>query len=177
MKRPNLTVKTGAQALGIGVDGGRAAGVRWRDRRGRGATSPARAARSSSRAGRDRQPAAADALAASGPARHLRELGIEPRVDSPGVGENLQDHPFFLLCFESTATRSLADAEKPPALLQYLLRRSGPLTSNVGEAIGFIRTRPGLAGRRPRSSSSAPPTTTTTASTPTTATRSRWPRR
>ena len=35
MKRPNLTVKTGAQALEIVLDAGRATGVRWRDSRGR----------------------------------------------------------------------------------------------------------------------------------------------
>ena len=39
---------------------------------------------------------------------------------------------------------SLADAEKPKALLEYLLRRTGPLTSSVAEAFAFIRSRPGL---------------------------------
>ncbi len=29
-------------------------------------------------------------------------------------------------------------------MLRFLLRRTGPLTSNVGEALGFIRSRPGL---------------------------------
>jgi len=83
-------------------------------------------------------------LSGIGPPEELRALGIEPRVESPGVGENLQDHPFFLLCFESTAAESLADAEKPASMLRFLLRRTGPLTSNVGEALGFIRSRPGL---------------------------------
>jgi choline dehydrogenase-like flavoprotein len=83
-------------------------------------------------------------LSGVGPEEHLREIGIEPRLALPGVGENLQDHPFVTLCFESKDTDDLAAAEKPRALLQYLLRRSGPLTSNVGEAMAFIRTRPGL---------------------------------
>ena len=48
------------------------------------------------------------------------------------------------LCFESKDEDDLAAAEKPKALLQFLFRRSGPLTSNVGEAMAFIRTRPGL---------------------------------
>jgi choline dehydrogenase-like flavoprotein len=39
---------------------------------------------------------------------------------------------------------SLADAEKPKALLEYLLRRTGPLTSSVAEAFAFVRSRPGL---------------------------------
>ena len=83
-------------------------------------------------------------LSGIGPAEHLRSLGIEPRVDLGEVGQNLQDHPFFLCCFESTVPESLADAEGPKALAEYVLRRSGPLSSNVGEAMAFIRTRPGL---------------------------------
>ena len=31
-------------------------------------------------------------LSGIGPAEHLRELGIDVLVDSPGVGENLEDH-------------------------------------------------------------------------------------
>ncbi len=83
-------------------------------------------------------------LSGIGPAEHLRSHGIEPLVDAPEVGENLQDHPFLTLCWETTVDDDLADAEKPKALLQFLIRRKGPLTSNVGEALAFIRTRPGL---------------------------------
>ncbi|MGH3542346.1 MAG: GMC family oxidoreductase, partial [Mycobacterium sp.] len=35
-------------------------------------------------------------------------------------------------------------AEKPRQLVNYLLRRRGMLTSNVGEAYGFVRSRPEL---------------------------------
>ncbi|MDT5133770.1 MAG: choline dehydrogenase, partial [Mycobacterium sp.] len=35
-------------------------------------------------------------------------------------------------------------AEKPLQLVKYLLRRRGMLTSNVGEAYGFVRSRPDL---------------------------------
>ena len=142
MKRPNVTVKTGAQALGILFEGARATGVRWRDSRGRTHTSTASAEVVLS-AGAIGTPQLL-MLSGIGPAEKLRSVGIEPRVESPGVGENLQDHPFFLLCFESTAPEGLADAEKPRALLQYVVRRRGPLTSNIGEAMAFIRTRPGL---------------------------------
>ncbi len=83
-------------------------------------------------------------LSGIGPGDHLREVGVEPAVESPGVGGNLQDHPFFLTCYESTVNEDLADAEKPAALLRYAFGRKGLLTSNVGEAMAFIRTRPGL---------------------------------
>ena len=142
MKRSNVTVAPKAQALGVELDDGRAAGVRWRDSRGR-----ERVARANREvvlsAGAIGSPQLL-MLSGIGPGEHLREHGIEPRVESPGVGENLQDHPFFLLCFESTANEDLADAEKPPALLKWVLGKKGPLTSNVGEAMAFIRTRPGL---------------------------------
>ena len=141
-KRPNLVVKTGVEVLGVELDGGRATGVRLRDRRGRGAV--ARAVREVILcAGAIGSPQLL-MLSGIGPASHLREIGIEVRLDLPGVGENLQDHPFFTLCFEATVAEDLADAEKPKAMLQFLLGRKGPLTSNVGEAMAFIRTRPGL---------------------------------
>ncbi len=32
-------------------------------------------------------------LSGIGPAEHLKDVGIEPLLDAPGVGQNLQDHP------------------------------------------------------------------------------------
>ncbi|WP_102158859.1 GMC family oxidoreductase [Zhihengliuella halotolerans] len=40
-------------------------------------------------------------LSGIGPAEHLAEHGIEVRVDSPGVGENLQDHPEGVIQWEA----------------------------------------------------------------------------
>ena len=40
-------------------------------------------------------------LSGIGPAEHLREVGIEVVVDSPGVGENLQDHPEGVIMWEA----------------------------------------------------------------------------
>ena len=142
MRRPNLTVKTGVQVLGVELDGDRAAGLRVRDRRGREALARARRETILS-SGAIGSPQLL-LLSGIGPEEHLRETGIDPRVDLPGVGENLQDHPFFLVNFESMMAESLADAEKPAALLRFLLRRAGPLTSNIGEALAFVRSRPGL---------------------------------
>jgi choline dehydrogenase-like flavoprotein len=141
-RRPNLTVRPKAQVLELLLNGGRAVGVRWRDTRGRMHSSEARREVVLS-AGAVGSPQLL-MLSGIGPADHLRSVGIEPLVDLTGVGENLQDHPFFLLCYESRRPESLLDAEKPKALAEWLLRRSGPLTSNVGEAMAFIRTRPGL---------------------------------
>jgi choline dehydrogenase-like flavoprotein len=141
-KRNNLAVRPKAEVLGLVIAGGRAMGVRWRDSRGREHTVRAEREVVLS-AGAIATPQLL-MLSGIGPARELGGLGIETVVDSPGVGENLQDHPFFLLCYEATANEDLADAEKPAALLKWVLRKKGPLTSNVGEAMAFIRTRPGL---------------------------------
>ncbi|MEU8570420.1 GMC family oxidoreductase N-terminal domain-containing protein [Streptomyces pathocidini] len=40
-------------------------------------------------------------LSGIGPADHLRETGIEVRVDSPGVGVNLQDHPEGVIMWDA----------------------------------------------------------------------------
>lgn len=43
-------------------------------------------------------------LSGIGPREHLEEFGIEVRVDSPGVGANLQDHPEGVVQWESKQT-------------------------------------------------------------------------
>ena len=40
-------------------------------------------------------------LSGIGPADHLREHGIQVRVDSPGVGQNLQDHPEAVIAWDA----------------------------------------------------------------------------
>lgn len=41
-------------------------------------------------------------LSGIGPAEHLREVGVDVRVDSPGVGEHLQDHPEGVIQWDAT---------------------------------------------------------------------------
>jgi choline dehydrogenase-like flavoprotein len=62
----------------------------------------------------------------------------------PGVGENLQDHPYVVCIWESTVGESLYGADKPKPLLEWITRKTGPLTSTVAEAFAFVRSRPGL---------------------------------
>jgi choline dehydrogenase-like flavoprotein len=83
-------------------------------------------------------------LSGIGPADQLRSLGIDVRHELPGVGENLHDHPYVVCIWESSAPESLYGADKPKPMLEWILRRSGPLTSSVAEAFAFVRTRPGL---------------------------------
>jgi choline dehydrogenase-like flavoprotein len=83
-------------------------------------------------------------LSGIGPAEHLSEVGVPAVHDLPGVGLNLQDHPYVACVWESRVGGSLYDAESPRFLAEWLLRRSGPLTSTVAEAFAFVRSRPGL---------------------------------
>ncbi len=78
-------------------------------------------------------------LSGIGPAAHLEEHGIRVIVDSPEVGENLQDHLIAGLA-PGAKEGTLFGAEKPAQLAAYLTQRKGMLTSNVAEAYGFVRT-------------------------------------
>jgi choline dehydrogenase len=144
LQRPNLEVVTGALVSGVEIEGGIATGVRWSRRRG--GAQLARAERELIlSAGAIASPQLL-MLSGVGPADQLRQLGVQVRHELPGVGENLQDHPYVSCVWDVPGGGSLADAEKPKAMLEYLLRRTGPLTSSVAEAFAFVRSRPGLPG-------------------------------
>ena len=136
--RPNLTVITGAAATRIIVEGCRAAGIEV-DRGGN---------RMEYRARREVLIASGAIgsprlllLSGIGPGDHLRSLGIEVRHDLPGVGENLQDHIDLCAIAECTGPFSYDRVQRFDratwAGLQYLLFRSGPVTSSLFETGGF----------------------------------------
>ncbi len=83
-------------------------------------------------------------LSGIGPADDLRALGIDIVADLPGVGSNLQDHPFVGVCYACTQPISLFDIETAENLQEYMELQRGPFTSNVGEVGAFIKTRPDL---------------------------------
>jgi choline dehydrogenase len=141
MKRPNLSVETGAHVLGLELCGDRATGVRYRDRRGNEQVARAQSEVVLS-AGSICSPQIL-LLSGIGGEDDLRAAGIEPKAVLPGVGHNLQDHVYCVGIW-GAGSGSLADAEKPKALLEWALRRSGPLSSSVAEALAFVRTRSGL---------------------------------
>ena len=80
-------------------------------------------------------------LSGIGPAAHLRDMGITVQHDLPGVGQNLTDHFGIDIVGELKAHTSLDSYNKPHmaiwAGLQYLLFKSGPITSNVVEGGAF----------------------------------------
>jgi choline dehydrogenase-like flavoprotein len=142
MKRPNLEVITRATVLGVELSGARATGVRirGRGRRERVVSADREVILSAGAIGSPQLLM----LSGIGPADHLRSVGVPVNHDLPGVGENLHDHPYVVCIWESTVPESLYGADKPRGMLEWMLRRSGPLTSSVAEAFAFVRTRPGL---------------------------------
>jgi choline dehydrogenase len=87
-------------------------------------------------------------LSGIGPADHLQSMGIPVVSDLPGVGQNLQDHVAAgVICSCSrpiSLNRTLTLWRLPGAIARYMLFRQGPLTSNVVEAGGFVRSLPDL---------------------------------
>jgi choline dehydrogenase len=135
--RPNLTVRTKAQVLGLELQGDRVTGVRLKGETVRAEREVILCA------GAIGSPHLL-LLSGIGDPDALRAAGVEPRHALPGVGRNLMDHPFVTLIWEVSDTDTLLDAEHPRHLAEWLLRRTGPLTSPVAEVCAFVRTRPGL---------------------------------
>jgi choline dehydrogenase len=137
-KRPNLTILPRATVLGIELRSGRATGVRYATGRS-GSTAIAEASREVIlAAGAIGSPQLLQ-VSGIGASEDLAAVGIEQRVELDGVGKNLQDHPYVVGIWESAVGQSLYDAQKPRAAAEFLLRRTGPLTSTVAEA--FLWTR------------------------------------
>jgi choline dehydrogenase len=139
--RKNLTVLTGAQVMRVRVADGRATGIEVQ-REGRREFY-----------GADREVVLSAGalntpqllmLSGIGPADHLAEHAIPTLVDNANVGAHLMDHPLVLMNWETSAKGTLHGAESPVQLANFLARRRGLLTSNVGEAGGFFHTRTGL---------------------------------
>jgi choline dehydrogenase-like flavoprotein len=139
--RANLEVLTGAHVVRLIVDGARATGIEVLER-GR---------RRRIDAGREIILAAGAVgspqlllLSGVGPAAELEANGVRCTHDLPGVGRNLQDHLVSGIAWSATRPVSMASAERPWHVLDFLVRQRGPLASNVGEGGGFVRTRPEL---------------------------------
>jgi choline dehydrogenase len=145
MKRPNLTVVTGALATRILFEGRRAVGVAY-EQGGRRREVRARAEVVLS-GGAINSPQLLK-LSGVGPAEELRQHGIEVVHDLPGVGENLQDHlefyfqvacrqPVTLYAWQGLLGRAMVGAH-------WLFCGGGLGATNHFEAGGFIRSRPGV---------------------------------
>jgi choline dehydrogenase-like flavoprotein len=84
-----------------------------------------------------------------GDASQLARFGIAAVAHIPGVGRNLHDHPAspVRVHTHSSETYGLSARTALRAIwtaIEYLMARTGPLASNVFEAVAFLRTSAGL---------------------------------
>jgi choline dehydrogenase len=141
--RGNLTVWTQVRAARLLIEDGRAAGVEYFQNK-----AGLQQVRASHEvivcAGAIGSPQLL-LLSGIGPRKDLEALGIPVAVDLEGVGRNLQDHLNVGQSYHSTQPVSLSNAESLPNVLKYVLRKTGPLTSNIAEAGAFMKSRKDLA--------------------------------
>ena len=147
LQRPNLTVATHAQVERVLFDGARACGVTWF---AEGAAHQAQASREVILAAGAMASPLILMRSGMGPAAHLAEHGIAPRLDRPGVGANLQDHLQLALRYRLSGARTLNAAMNSrlataAMALRYALTRRGPLTMAPCQLGLFARSSPGVA--------------------------------
>ncbi|MDT7792970.1 MAG: choline dehydrogenase [Mycobacterium sp.] len=140
LRRRNLTLYTGATATRVIFDGKRATGVEFEQL---GARRVVSARREVVLCGGAINSPQLLMLSGIGDRDHLAEHGIDVVHEAPDVGSNLLDHLIAPMGFD-VPDDTLFTAEKPLQLVNYFARRRGMLTSNVGEAYGFVRSRPDL---------------------------------
>ncbi|NMY15779.1 choline dehydrogenase [Pseudomonas sp. WS 5019] len=146
-QRPNLQVLTGAEAERLELEGGRARALHLR--------SQGRALRVAARreiilcAGAIGSPALLQ-RSGIGPRPLLERLGIGVHHELPGVGENLQDHLQLRLIYRVEGVKTLNRIAATPwgklgMGLEYLLRRSGPLSMAPSQLGAFAKSDLGQA--------------------------------
>jgi 4-pyridoxate dehydrogenase len=145
LRRPNLTVETGALAHRIVLDRGRAVGVAYRQR-GRDRT--AYAGREVILCGGSINTPQLLMLSGIGDPDHLREFDIEPVAALNGVGRNLQDHLSTGLLHERRAPGPFVAATRFDRLAFNFARAyvagTGPATDVPSGFMAFVKTEPGL---------------------------------
>ncbi|NMM45762.1 choline dehydrogenase [Rhodospirillaceae bacterium KN72] len=141
--RPNLKIETGCLVERVTFEGKRATGIRFRQK-GVEKTVAAKKEVILS-AGAVGSPHLL-LLSGVGPADQLREQGIDLVADRPGVGENLNEHPDFVVKYLCDAPVSiLGDAHGLGKLvtgLRWFTARKGAGASNQFDGVACIRSSP-----------------------------------
>ncbi|HSN70824.1 MAG TPA: choline dehydrogenase [Steroidobacteraceae bacterium] len=140
LSRPNLTVLTCALVERLLFDGDRVVGVEYRQS---GELKQANAAREVLLAGGAINSPQLLLLSGVGPAAQLERVGIDVRVDLPGVGRNLQDHLDVCTLYKSVCpiTYDFTPLQEAAVGIRYFLTHGGPGVSNIAESGGFVRSR------------------------------------
>lgn len=88
-------------------------------------------------------------LSGVGNAEHLESVGVDVKLDLPGVGENLQDHLEVYIqnrCKQPVSMNPYLKWYRRPLVgFEWLFRRTGPAATNHFEAGGFVRSNSKVA--------------------------------
>ncbi|MFN0191439.1 MAG: GMC family oxidoreductase [Aestuariivirga sp.] len=143
--RPNLTVITGARALRVVIDKGKAKGVQYAVG---GKVETVTAAREVILSGGAVNSPQLLQLSGVGDPDHLVPLGLAVVHDLKGVGRNLQDHPAMTVKQLCTRPITLLSQTGPVTsalqVARYFLTGGGPAAYHGGEAQMLVKTRPDI---------------------------------
>jgi len=147
--RDNLQVWMGAQVSRLLLDGDRVVGVQALPAQG-GAMLEARCAREVVMAAGAVGTPQILQLSGIGRGEQLHALGITPRHELPGVGENLQDHLQIRAVFAVDGVKTLNTLAstwqgKAAMAWEYLTKRTGPLSMAPSQLGAFTRSTPAQA--------------------------------
>jgi choline dehydrogenase len=144
LERPNLTIFTRAHAARILLEGGRATGLEYIQKKRKHIIYADREIIVSG--GTINSPQLL-LLSGIGPADEICVHGIKPIHDLPGVGKNLQDHIHVSIKHNCTQPVSLYSVVKPTALpfhiLRYLFTHKGPAAATGLESLAFVKSHAG----------------------------------
>lgn len=144
-RRANLEIFTDAHAARILVENGRAVGVQFVRK---GQVHEIRAEREVILCGGAYGSPQLLMLSGIGPADHLRQSGITPIMDLPGVGQHLQEHPLVPMGFSvrkelKFGARLRADRIALSAAY-WMLTGRGFAASQPLVGLGYYKSRPGI---------------------------------
>ncbi|MYU10940.1 choline dehydrogenase [Streptomyces sp. SID8361] len=143
LDRENLTVRTGALATRVIMEGSKATGVAYlRD----GTEHVARADGEVVLSGGVVNSPQLLMLSGIGPSDVLREHGIDAAVVLPGVGRNLHDHVLAPVVWETRDSSDIiVDLLTPENRQQWAETGGGPFASNYAEAMAYLSVTPGVS--------------------------------
>ncbi len=138
LERPNFTLELRALVRRVVIENHRATGVEYEQP---GGVTVAHAKREVIVSGGAIGSPQILMLSGIGPAEHLREHGVEVKLDLPGVGKNLHDHLFFPITYRSpTSLHRGAAPHFFAGMLKEYLFGNGWFGRTVFEGGAFIKS-------------------------------------
>lgn len=142
-RRDNLRIECHALVTQILIEGGRAVGVEYRRD---GQVQRIACRREVILSGGAFNSPHLLMLSGIGPAEELKDSGVEPRIDLPGVGRNLQDHPIAMSFWKAATPITFDDRLRVDRLAfaaaQWWLTGTGTMAQSPMSIQGFVRSGP-----------------------------------